>query len=615
VQADTPTRGRDLTHALGSATKSRRRLRSGGGRGAATRGLRAVGRGANGRAARSARPSTSRRSADARSRRCGGLGGASGARGLAVVWRISVPPSPRGRTDALAPERWLLDWGGGLIWAAFGAVRRGPRAPRAPRRPCDAGEGAARACAPSGTFQPPPAAVATAIARVKAAFDPDGRLNPRRDGLTMQTRFTAEQLTNPDIASSRADAAQVRALRLLHGDLPDLCAARRRARQPARAHLSDQGDARARARRRPPRSCARRPLPVLPRLHDDLPVRRSLPAPDRPCARARRAHVSAPLADRLLRADARVRAALAGALPRGAAAGGLAQPFALLPGCCARCLRSRRAVPALAAVRGSSLRGERRCPARGKARMRVALLEGCVQSVLAPQINARRGGCSAGSARRSSGVGAAAGRSFTTRTRARQSPLAAPLIERLDRRHASGRLDAVVVNASGCGTHVKDYGTCSATMRRSASAARRQCGDARRDRVSGRARPAPDLRRHRGRLPLRLLDAARPEARRAPRELLRAPGFDVATSPRITCAAARPGSYNLLQPEIAGRLRERKLANVARTGAQLVATGNIGCITQLTAGGGLPIVHTVELLDWAGGGPRPATLAGIDAVR
>jgi glycolate oxidase iron-sulfur subunit len=73
----------------------------------------------------------------------------------------------------------------------------------------------------------------------------------------------------------------------------------------------------------------------------------------------------------------------------------------------------------------------------------------------------------------------------------------------------------------------------------------------------------------------------------------------------ICCGSA--GTYNLLQPEIAGQLRARKLENLRRTGADLIAAGNIGCMTQL-AGEALPVVHTVELLDWMAGGPRPAAL-------
>src|SRR5271170_1637279 len=67
-------------------------------------------------------------------------------------------------------------------------------------------------------------------------------------------------------------------------------------------------------------------------------------------------------------------------------------------------------------------------------------------------------------------------------------------------------------------------------------------------------------------------------------------------------------AYNILQPEIAAALRDRKLANISATQPDLVATGNIGCITQLAAGSPVPIVHTVELLDWATGGPEPKAL-------
>jgi len=71
----------------------------------------------------------------------------------------------------------------------------------------------------------------------------------------------------------------------------------------------------------------------------------------------------------------------------------------------------------------------------------------------------------------------------------------------------------------------------------------------------------------------------------------------------LCCGSA--GTYNMLQPEIASRLRERKVENIARTDAQVVATGNIGCIAQLAPACPVPIMHTVELLDWATGGPEP----------
>ena len=95
----------------------------------------------------------------------------------------------------------------------------------------------------------------------------------------------------------------------------------------------------------------------------------------------------------------------------------------------------------------------------------------------------------------------------------------------------------------------------------------------------------------------------------APQTLLQQAGFAVA-EPReghLCCGSA--GTYNMLQPDIAARLRDRKVANIERTKADVIATGNIGCMTQIAAGTDMPIVHTVELLDWATGGPVPAALA------
>ena len=75
----------------------------------------------------------------------------------------------------------------------------------------------------------------------------------------------------------------------------------------------------------------------------------------------------------------------------------------------------------------------------------------------------------------------------------------------------------------------------------------------------------------------------------------------------LCCGSA--GTYNLLQPEIARRLRDRKVANIGSTSPDLIAAGNIGCLTQIASATKVPVVHTVELLDWATGGPRPKTTA------
>jgi len=94
-----------------------------------------------------------------------------------------------------------------------------------------------------------------------------------------------------------------------------------------------------------------------------------------------------------------------------------------------------------------------------------------------------------------------------------------------------------------------------------------------------------------------------------PKALLAAAGFDVLDVPEGHLCCGSAGTYNLLQPDIATALRNRKLANIATTRPDLVATGNIGCITQLAGGCEVPVVHTVELLDWATGGPAPKGLA------
>ena len=156
----------------------------------------------------------------------------------------------------------------------------------------------------------------------------------------MQTDFTLAQLADPDIAESDEDPARLRALRLLHGDLPDLCAARRRARLPARAHLSHQGHAGERQAGRRRDASPYRPLPLLPFLHDDLPVGRALHASGRPrAARISRRPTGgrssiarcARCSRRILPYPRRFRLALLG--------GRLARPLALPDrrGGCARC--------------------------------------------------------------------------------------------------------------------------------------------------------------------------------------------------------------------------------------------------------------------------------------
>jgi glycolate oxidase iron-sulfur subunit len=176
-----------------------------------------------------------------------------------------------------------------------------------------------------------------------------------------------------------------------------------------------------------------------------------------------------------------------------------------------------------------------------------------------------------------------------------------------------GPLDAIIINASGCGTTVKDYGHLFAQDPAYADKARFISSIAKdiTEFAAGLQLDAPkgwsDIRvayhsacsmQHGQRI------------NEPPRKLLRNAGFTVVEIPEghICCGSA--GTYNILQPEIANELRSRKLSAISRVEPDCVATGNIGCISQLT-GGSAPIVHTVELLDWAYGGPCPEELTHL----
>jgi glycolate oxidase iron-sulfur subunit len=93
-----------------------------------------------------------------------------------------------------------------------------------------------------------------------------------------------------------------------------------------------------------------------------------------------------------------------------------------------------------------------------------------------------------------------------------------------------------------------------------------------------------------------------------PKDLLSRVGFDVRDVPEGHLCCGSAGTYNMLQPEIAARLRDRKVKNIESIRPQLIATGNIGCLTQIGSGTTIPVLHTVELLDWATGGPTPAAI-------
>jgi glycolate oxidase iron-sulfur subunit len=261
-------------------------------------------------------------------------------------------------------------------------------------------------------------------------------------------------------------------------------------------------------------------------------------------------------------------------------------------------------------------------PLAGK---RVALLTGCAQPVLNPAINdaairlLTRLGVEVVLPRGEGCCGALVhhmGREHEGNAFARAN------IDAWTREIEGRGLDAVIITASGCGTTIKDYGHMLREDPAYAAKAARVAALAMDVTEFLAASGLPDQ-------PPRGLTVAYHSAcsmqhgqkiTDAPKKLLKAAGFTVKDPPEghICCGSA--GVYNILQPEIAGQLRQRKVRNIERTRPDLIATGNIGCMTQIGAGTALPIVHTVELLDWAYGGPRPQALAdalpdalGVDA--
>ena len=264
-------------------------------------------------------------------------------------------------------------------------------------------------------------------------------------------------------------------------------------------------------------------------------------------------------------------------------------------------------------------------PAEGVRRMRVALLPGCAQRVLAPEINEAtirlltRHGCEVV---RAPGSGCCGSLVHHLGQKAAALTLARASIDAWERERTAGGLDAIAINASGCGTTVKDYGFM---LREDPAYAEKAA------RIASLARDVSEIVEQLGlqtpaaESPARGLRAAYHSAcsmqhgqrlHGGPKALLIQAGFETVEVPEGHLCCGSAGTYNLLQPEIAQRLRDRKLANIATTNPDLVATGNIGCITQLAPGCDAPVVHTVELLDWATGGPQPPALrAGYPARR
>ena len=181
----------------------------------------------------------------------------------------------------------------------------------------------------------------------------------------------------------------------------------------------------------------------------------------------------------------------------------------------------------------------------------------------------------------------------------------------IDQGGAGGGLDAIIITASGCGTTIKDYGHMLRLDPAYAEKAKK---------VSSIAKDITEY--------LSTLDLPKQEPKKltvtyhsacsmqhgqkitmAPKNLLKAAGFTVRDPAEGHLCCGSAGTYNILQPEISAQLKARKVKNIEATRPDVIATGNIGCITQIASGTAVPILHTVELLDWAYGGPKPEKLA------
>jgi glycolate oxidase iron-sulfur subunit len=251
-------------------------------------------------------------------------------------------------------------------------------------------------------------------------------------------------------------------------------------------------------------------------------------------------------------------------------------------------------------------------PAEGQRRMRVALMTGCAQKALNTDINdatirlLRRLGCEVVIAR---GQGCCGALTHHMGKAAEAHATAARSIAAFMAEVRAGGLDAVVVNTSGCGTAIKDYGHMFRNDPLAADAAT----------VAGLTVDVSELLVRLG-LPqgapkgLRVAYHAAcslqhgQQVKTAPKDLLRRAGFEVVepADSHLCCGSA--GTYNLLQPEISGQLKLRKVKTLEAMAPQVIAAGNIGCMMQIGSGTAIPVVHTVELLDWATGGPQPRAL-------
>ncbi|HBS49794.1 MAG TPA: glycolate oxidase iron-sulfur subunit [Rhodobacteraceae bacterium] len=271
---------------------------------------------------------------------------------------------------------------------------------------------------------------------------------------------------------------------------------------------------------------------------------------------------------------------------------------------------------------------------QGPRRKRVALMTGCAQKALNTDINdatirlLTRLGCEVVVARGAGCCGALT--HHMGKTGESHATAAKNIRAWADEMDGAG-LDAIVINTSGCGTMVKDYGHMFRNEALAGDAARVSeiACDVSELLVELLPEGDPAFTRNTAKSEIAGIDAPAipPEGqgpvvayhaacslqhgqkiKSAPKDLLKRAGFRVVepADSHLCCGSA--GTYNLMQPEISAKLKDRKIRTLEAKAPEIIAAGNIGCMMQIGSGTELPVVHTVELLDWATGGPRPPAL-------
>ena len=251
--------------------------------------------------------------------------------------------------------------------------------------------------------------------------------------------------------------------------------------------------------------------------------------------------------------------------------------------------------------------------AEGPRRMRAALMTGCVQRALNTDINdstirlLTRHGCEVVVAE---GAGCCGGLTYHMGKVGESRRSAAGNIRAWAREMDGTGLDAIVINTSGCGTTIKDYGHMLQDAPEAADAARIATIARDVSEVMAELGLAEPVRTTRLRVAYHAACSLQhgQQIKTHPKALLAAAGFAVVepAEPHLCCGSA--GTYNLMQPAIAEQLRQRKARNIEATRPDVVAAGNIGCMVQIGSAIGVPVVHTAELLDWATGGPAPRAI-------